>query len=93
MRPALAGRVHRDIGREQERAGGDHVHDRRVRALTQVRQRGLHEEDRAAEVHVEGLLPRLGRELAQRLRERVGRVVDDDVHATELGQPSVDKRL
>ena len=46
-------------------AGRDHVHDRGVAARLQVGQRGLHEEDRPAQVHVERLLPRLRGELAE----------------------------
>ena len=83
IRPGLAGCVHRDVRREEERAGRDHVHDGGVLARLQVRQRLLHEEDRAAQVHVERLLPRLGRELPEWLRQRVRRVVDDDVDAAE----------
>ena len=87
--PGLARGIHRDVRREEERPGGDHVHDGRVLARLQVRQRLLHEEHRPAEVHVERLLPGLGRELAERLRQRVRGVVHDDVDTAE----AVDRAL
>ena len=61
----LGGGVHRDVGGEQERTRGDHVDHGRVLARLEVRQRRLDQEDRTPQVHVERLLPRLGRELAR----------------------------
>ncbi len=52
-------------------------------ARFEVRERGLDEEHRTAEVDVERLLPRLGRETAERLGQRVRSIVHDDVDPTE----------
>ncbi len=54
-----------------------------MRAAFERGQRGLHEEHRPAQIHVEGLLPRLGSERAEGLGQSVGRVVDDDVDPSE----------
>ena len=80
---ALAPEYIATLRREEERAGGDDVDDRRARALGQVRERLLHEEHRAAQVDAVGLVPRLGRERPERQRQRVRRVVDHDVDAAE----------
>jgi len=50
-----------------------------VPALLQVRERFLHEEGRTAQVHADRLVPRDFGPLPDRQRERVGRVVHDDV--------------
>ena len=58
----------------------------------EVRERGLREEDRTAHVHVERLLVGLGRERPDRLRERVRRVVHENVDASEPLDRGIDER-
>ena len=60
-------------------------------AAFEVRERGLHEEHRAAQIDVERLLPRFGRELTEGLGQRVGGVVDHDVDAAERVDRSLDE--
>ena len=89
----LGAAVHRLLRGREERTGRDHVDDGGVRARLQVRQRVLHQEHRAAEVDVVRLVPRVDGELAERLGEGVGRVVDHDVDAAEALDGGVDQRL
>ena len=84
MQPRLGRRVHRARSATHRNAPAEITFTTaRVRALLEVRKRGLDEEHRPAQVHAERLVPRLGRELAERLGQRVGGVVDDDVDAAE----------
>ena len=63
-----------------------------MRAVLQVRERFLHEHDRTAQIHVERLGQRVHRDLPERLRQRIGGIVDQHIDTTELGDGALDQR-
>ena len=76
-------RIHRDPSGKLERAHRDHVDYRTAAAGAEMGDRGADEQSRSAQVHLEGLLPHPGGLAADRRRQCIGRVVDDDVEPAE----------
>ena len=57
-----------------------------------MRERFLHQHHRTAQIHVERLGQRVDRDLSQRLRQRIGGVVDQYIETAELGDGALDQR-
>jgi enoyl-CoA hydratase len=93
MLGGLGAGVHREARREAECSDRHHVEHGGIRAGGEVGERSSGEEDRAAQVHRVGLVPRLGCELGDRRSQSGGGVVHDDVDALKPIDRALDELL